>query len=400
MRNFIFALIPLFITAPLSAASLDDIITWTLTNTPSGLAVSNKSIRAGFDHANSWLTLMPGLSLSGGAYLSGPDPFTNTWSLNLSLSKNFGDVDSTLTTLRRADLTLAAAYLDAEADRRGVIDRVILSYARLSLVAKEREVKERDLEQTILAERLAAVKYQNGREVGLTLQRLSNEVASKKLSLSESRLEEERLFLDYRLLTSLDTRDFPLDFPETPVGPESLLTNSDVYYRLLARAIGLSNSREGLMQKNRALYLPELSVSAGLGYNAVRGTASLDAGVGLSFSPLETWSRLNTIESTRLSLSDSAAAWTNDLRAFEFLCARLKTELSVLEERVKVLTDNLRITRELQKLYRYEYENDKIDYTEYRRRLDALVSEELSLLSAQSRLFIFKKRLQYGIAAL
>ncbi len=381
-------LISLGALSPLFGDELDTIIEHSLKHSQQGRNLDNSVKKAELQRQAQYLTLVPNLRVNG-------DWSAGTYgSINygISLSESFSHVDSIIQSLRMAEQTRQAGLIQAELDRRDFIDNLITSYVNLCLARKKIEISRADIANQKVLYNIMKVRSDNGREIQLNVDKQQNEIV-----LSEADLAIEQVNIDNNLRTFLEySGDTAASFElKGEFGP----AREDSQYQLLMHktSIELTNNSINMGLKKREQWLPRLDLSFSWNYDADANSSGYNLGAGLSFSALDFWERNNGIkqldisrDSLLLTLSNTYIRWQNDKDL-------VQKRVSTLELKIQALEKEVALDTKLQDLYKYQYETDQIDYHEYRRRQNTLLTSELNLLQLQGDLFILKKRLQYGI---
>ncbi len=385
----------LLLAIPVFAGELDEIIRYGLENSVSGVSIRSAYQNEQLTRRAGYYALIPSLSIGADYDYDNPSSGSQAMQYSLSFSKSFGDVDQTVRSLMSAEIDALIARYQAEMGYRNYIDSIIQSYANLCILIKQMEINLADIEAKETLLDTMQIKLEYGREIKLNVLKLSNEIELAKLDI---RLQETDYSNELRTLSGLCGMtnahyEFKLDVPrETNDLP---VNNYELQLRIAL--LQLTNLNIDLSGERRSQFLPTLSLSLSESYDIDAGESAFNAGVGLNYSILDIIDRRNTIRDYEVSIASQKESIEDLERQLAIAESSYTAERASSIDKVRLLEDELDIERELEKLYRYQYETDQIDYYEYRVRRNNLLTAEMNLLQARSELFLLITRRNYGI---
>ncbi len=374
--------------SPVFSDELDTIISWSLSNSLKGQSLDNMKKQALLERQAQYLTLLPGMRLTAdfdaGTY-GGAD-------YSISFSESFSHVDSVIQSLRLAEMNQKKALINVELAKREHIDSLISFYIDLSLQKKKLEITRADIANQRVLYNIMKVRQQNGREILLNVEKQANEITLSEADLSIDEIGFQNLMRSFIDMSGGAPAEFNMraEFKE-----EAPLSQHEL--SLQKGWIDVTNNQISSGLKKREQWLPRLDLSFSWSMDIDNNSSSYNLGAGLSFSVLDYWERKNSIDQLnirsqdlQLSISNAYVQWQNDR-------ILMSKKIESLEKKITALEKEVELDKKLQDLYKYQYDTDQIDYHEYRRRQNVLLTSELNLLRLQGDYIRLRKRLQYGI---
>ena len=341
-----------------------------------------------------YLSLFPDLGLSASASANSSSAGI---AFSANLSKSFSDLDGTWTGLQTAENTLKISKVQTEASKRSWVSYIITTYADFSLQRRQIDLKKASLQDSELYLNILNIQYNSGKEIALTVAKQSNDIRLLKQDLKFSELSYSnslRIF-QKKLGFTVAIRDTD---PKAEFGI-SALTN-EIELTVAKHRLTLSNNMMKIHKKERETFLPTVGVSGYCKYDTEANAMGYGVSLNLSFSFLDIFLKQNEIKQMNIQNSNLISENEETIMLLQEQLELMKQQCDILVEKIELSEDNIKLAKRQLELYKYQYEVGTIDFYEFSRHQTDILSEQLSLATLQNKLYLLKKRLQYGIVQL
>lgn len=306
-----------------------------------------------------------------------------------SIGKNLADLDTLINT---AQFTYTVNELSVSIAQKTYIDIIILNYSDLASYARDKSIKE----NKILADRkllfLIQTRYPSARYTKLDLEHLSNEI---QMIQSEIYLEDNSFsnrLIDFLENNGLKLPDIKLDSLFSAVDKSSSI---DLTHKLLR--VEYNNNLTEIRHQNLQNFLPSMGLSTYTSNDFYTLFTSATIGVSGGFSVSDIFKRnvyKGILESTNENLARQIILVQQESKNLSLL---MEKRILYQENIIWRLEEQLKIR---QKLINTDYDRfgtKKIDFHILKQRIDDVSDIELSLQKEKRKLFVLRKRFQYGI---
>jgi len=392
------------------ADELDDLIKSSLSNASTMRKLNNIFKQTELNNKRTYLNLLPNIILTSGYEESfSASDFSSTLSMRTNItnladnirfsvifSKDFADIDDTFQGFALSRNHLEIQKLQFEINKRNFIGKIIEDYANLCLFRKQIELKLTNLNNDKILLNIMNVKVKNGIEIPVNSQKLSNEILLKSEEINMDISSFEDYLTNFVRTIGIIPRQFSID-RELLNEYDNIEHNNQLVLDIQRDYLEITNNQININKKWRENFLPILSFSVSWNYDIKNSMNSYYIGIGLSLSILDYFKRENEIKYMELEIENKKIDISDAYYRLEKSLTYLEKNLSFMKKKIYMMEENIRISQSLIKLDQYKYEMDKISFHDFQQKQSELLSSELSLLQAKSKLYILQKKLQYGI---
>lgn len=377
---------------------LDDIIKYSLSNSPAVKSIENNLKIADLNNKIDNIFYIPDLSFNVNyTYIS--DSPTNNFNYTINIGKSFGDIDNTIIGLITSKNNLTISEFQAEINRLEFINKIISLYISIYDYKKRIEIENNDIDRELISLRIVEDKVINGKELQMNLMKFSNEIILKKDELDLISISLDRQIKNFEELIGVPLSNFvikdKLDEDITPI--VDFDKNNQYYLSIKSKDLELSNNILAISKKNRESFLPILGLSAGANYNFATSSYSYSGNISFNFAIFDFMRRQNEIKVLELKNKNIINDISNTYADISYNSFFMVNQVSLLEKKITNLEENLNLEKQLFSQYQNKYKNDIIDFYDFIKFQNLIYDDEIILLETKNQFNLLKKRMKYGI---
>ncbi len=378
---------------------LDDIIRFALSNSIMSHSLTNNIEIAKLRHDQIWFSIIPEASISANYTYQNNEPNTN-YSITLGISKNFGDIDSSIQQFRIAENDYKSSKIDQELDKINFINSIIVNYIDLSEIIHQKEIYEQEISNDFYIYNIVLFKVKTGSEDPSALVQYSNEIHLKSDDLELDKYDFSSRIDKFTQITATNPVLYQLNnLTESDYNNivSYIKISNQLFSSISKKNIEISNNLILLSKKNREILLPTLGLSASLGFDFLAGRFNYGYGTSLSYPIFDLFKKFDDIKIYALQISNINIDISNKIKEVRNNIRLVDNEEKTLQQKISFLDTEIKIESELQNGYFNDYQMGKIDFYDFKKRKQELILDELELIHSKALLFRLHKRLQYGI---